>query len=457
MLGMLSARWWGGADVVWFFVAVVGAAAVSRRPWLLMILAVLISFIAGGLRTMPWQDSQQRLEQKIGSQVRLQGRVRSDTVYNDRGQLQFDVDRLVVDGVSEKGIVRVTTFSLPALYRYDQVDVQGKLRSGFGTRVGAISFAEVQITGRSASWVEQARQTFSAGLYSVLPEEQASLALGILVGQRANITPESAENLRIVGLTHIVAVSGYNLTVLVRLVRRRLAWLSKFQSTLASASLVAVFLMVAGSAASINRAAWVVGLSLAVGYVGRQFRPLVLLGVSAAITAAINPHYVWFDLGWWLSFAAFFGVMILAPTLQARLYGERQPHFLIGVTIESLAATILTAPLIMWIFGRFSVVSLLSNTVVVPLIPLMMVASLLAGISYLFFGLGRITQPLVVIASVLLGGTLWLADFLATLPVAEVQVQIGWVTMLGLYAGILIVVYATQRKTPIPASYDLLD
>ena len=88
-----------------------------------------------------------------------------------------------------------------------------------------------------------------------------------------------------VGLTHIIAVSGYNLTIIIRAMRRLLTKRSKYQSTLLSFGLIAVFLLVTGFSASIVRAAIVSGLSLIAWYYGRAFRPLLLILLSAVITA----------------------------------------------------------------------------------------------------------------------------------------------------------------------------
>src|SRR5690606_22117849 len=96
---------------------------------------------------------------------------------------------------------------------------------------------------------------FAAGLQSALPEPQASFGLGILIGQRDTLPEKTSDMLKMVGLTHIIAVSGYNLTVLVRFTRRLLAKRSKFQATAGAIARILAFLLVTGGQPSIVRAA----------------------------------------------------------------------------------------------------------------------------------------------------------------------------------------------------------
>ena len=147
----------------------------------------------------------------------------------------------------------------------------------------------------------------------VVKEPQASLGIGFLTGQRSTLPDSLDEQLRIVGLTHIVVASGYNLTILVRFARRLFVRYSKYWATVSASVMICGFVLVTGFSPSMSRAALVTGLSLAAWYYGRKIHPLVLLLFAAAITVLINPSFLWGDIGWALSFTAFAGVMLLAP------------------------------------------------------------------------------------------------------------------------------------------------
>lgn len=142
-------------------------------------------------------------------------------------------------------------------------------------------------------------------MQSALPEPAASFGLGLLIGQRSTIPKSVSLQLAAVGLTHVVAVSGYNLTIIMRAVRKLLRKRSKYQSTVASLLLIGIFLLFTGFSASIVRAAIVSTLSLWAWYYGRTFRPIVLILLAAVITAGVYPIYLWSDIGWYLSFLAF--------------------------------------------------------------------------------------------------------------------------------------------------------
>src|SRR5690606_17682131 len=101
--------------------------------------------------------------------------------------------------------------------------------------------------------------------------------------------------------------------------RRLLAKRSKFQATAACLALISLFLLVTDAAPPIVRAAIISLIGIGAWYYGRNIRPLVLLLVAATITVIANPIYLWSSVSWWLSFLAFFGVLVLAPLITKRI------------------------------------------------------------------------------------------------------------------------------------------
>lgn len=129
-----------------------------------------------------------------------------------------------------------------------------------------------------------------------------------------------------------------------------------------------------------TRAGLVAGLSLWAWYYGRKFHPVTLLAVAASITVLVHPPYVWGDIGWALSFAAFSGVIVLAPLLIAYFYGNTKPRFVARIIIETGSAQLVTLPIMLGVFGQFSVVALLSNVMVLTLVPYAMALVFVAGL-----------------------------------------------------------------------------
>ena len=156
---------------------------------------------------------------------------------------------------------------------------------------------------------------------------------------------------------------------------------SKRISLLFGLGMVATFLLFAGASASIVRAAIVSVLSIIAGYYGRQFKPLALLLLAGVITGFASPFYVWSDASWYLSFLAFYGVMILGPLVSARWPAKLKESVVMQVALESLCAEIMTLPFILHSFGQMSLVGLIGNVLVVALVPLAMLLGMIAGLA----------------------------------------------------------------------------
>lgn len=385
------------------------------------------------------------------SRVTIIGRAASDGVYGDRSQLVFDLDNIqVVDPETEylKGKIAVSGFDERSILRGDVVQVEGKLTVSRGSRQGRMSFAQLKVLGRDGSIIEESRRGFVAGMQSALPEPSASFGLGLIIGQRSTLPDGVLASLSAVGLTHIVAVSGYNLTILERAIRRMLEKRSKFQTLVGSLALMMAFLLITGLSASIVRAVIVSSLGLLAWYWGRQFKPVLLILVAAALTAGWNPFYIWSDLGWYLSFLAFYGVLVLAPLLTKRFTKKPKPNNLSQVIVESLCAWAMTAPLILFIFKEVSVIALLANTLVVPLVPLAMGLSAVAGVAGALFSAvsGWAAWP----ANIILTYILDIANLLSNLPRAVVRKTLSAWQLTALYFYIfvftLVLWQATKRK-----------
>lgn len=407
-----------------------GLLVVSRS--LVGVLAALVLGLALGLvrgHTVALQTS--AYNSFIGQQVELQAVVASESTFNKFGQREFDVENVVVNGHELPGIVSVSAFGLASVERGDHVLVRGKLSKGFGSRAAYVRFAEISVLTRSGSPLASVRRKFFAATYSAIPEPQASLGLGFLVGGRTFLPADLLNALSITGLTHIVAVSGYNLTILVRLTRRVLARRSRYQAAVGSVCLVLGFLAITGLSPSVFRASVVTLLALATWYYGRKINPLMLLLLSGVFTAGVRPYYIWNDLGWWLSFLAFFGVLIVAPLITRRLYGTKKPNTIIQIIVETTSAQLLTMPLIGSVFGEFSLISIFANAVVLPLIPLAMLFTFGAGLAGMFTVelVGWFSWPARLVLELITS----LVTILSNVPRALLAVDISTFEMMTMY------------------------
>lgn len=445
-MGLASQPNYRLSGVVWFgLVAGLLVFGLFKLRLVSGLAVVVAGLLLGLLRGSDMQVGLDTYQTFVGQKLTVSGVVTEDATYNDRGQRDFKLNEVSIDGQSLPGQVRVTTYSFGDFRRGSTVEASGKIMGGFGNYQAALYFAEAQVLAVNSSWIEQLRHGFAASVLSNIPEPQASLGLGFLLGIKSALPDDLNDRLKVVGLTHIVVASGYNLTILIRLARRMFEKRSKYQTLVASSSLMAGFVAITGFSPSMSRAALVTALSLAAWYYGRRIHPVVVLLVAAAITAGLNPLFLWGDLGWWLSFLAFAGVMLVAPLLQKQIFKKREPKLLGQVVVETVSAQLTTLPLIVAMFGTLAVLSLPANVLVVPLVPLAMLLTALAGATGWL--LPSIASYVALPASWLLGYMTDLVDLFASVKWASLTVKLDTPGMLASYAAMIIAGLILWRRT----------
>lgn len=382
-----------------------------------------------------------------GHEAAVSGRVKEDISKSASGSFSLQLDSVKVGGVSLPGTILVTARTTGGALRGDIVTVNGKIKEGFGSFPASVSAFEILKVQRPAygDIGRMVRDAFADKVREVIPDPQASLGIGFLTGQKSALPADLAEALKIAGLTHIVVASGYNLTILVRMARKLFLRISKYLSALSAGGMILAFMMITGLSPSMTRAGLVSGMSLLSWYYGHAFHPFVLLPVAAAMTVALQPSYVWGDLGWQLSFSAFAGVMIVAPLLQAYLFGAKEPGVFRQIMGETVSAHLVTVPIIVLSFGTISNVAIIANMLVVPLVPLAMLLTFLCGLGVI------VGLPLV---DLLAAPTTWLlgymtnvATFVSEIPWAQSDISLIPFAWLGYGALLGIACFWMWRQT----------
>lgn len=366
--------------------------------------------------------------QLIGKVVIVEGKVKEDASRTASGALSVQLDEITINGSKEPGFVYISIRGSPDVKRGDRVKVTGEAREGFGNFPISISTTQFDSIVRPVPGDvgRVVRDWFADKVRMVIPEPEASLGIGFLMGQKSALPDDLSDAMKVAGLTHIVVASGYNLTILVRMARRVFVKVSKFLSAVSASVMVIAFMAITGLSPSMTRAGLVSGLSLMAWYYGHTLHPFILLPFAAAITVVLNPSYAWGDLGWQLSFAAFAGVMIVAPLLQRYFFGTKEPGVLRQILGETIAAHAVTIPIIALSFGTISHVAIVANLLVVPLVPLAMLLTFVCGvwsIAALPFG-ALIALPV----AWLLGYMVNVATFVSELSWAQSTVEFpAWV------------------------------
>jgi competence protein ComEC len=209
---------------------------------------------------------------------------------------------------------------------------------------------------------------------SLLPEPQASLLMGILLGSRTSMPPEIVEAFSRSGTTHILAISGWNISIVSSFLATAGRRLPRRISLLLILSGIVIYTLLVGASAAVLRSALMGILYVLAQYVGRPGDGLTALAASAGMLTLWNPGVLW-DIGFQLSISATLGMFLFVPVWMEAC--KRWPVFLAESTAATLASQLLTWPLIALYFRQFSLIIPLSNLLACPaLTPLILLGAL---------------------------------------------------------------------------------
>ena len=258
---------------------------------------------------------------------------------------------------------------------------------------------------------------FASVINSYLPEPHATLLNGIIFGISTKTSPVFYQQLKIVGLLHIVVLSGINITLLAAIVTVLTTPLGKKVSIFITMVVIVLFILFVGAQPPIVRAGFMGVLSLIAILYGRRNIALYGLILSAIFVGIFWPQWLK-TVSFQLSYGATLGIILFGKTaaiktttlwgsILSTLWKEIKP---------SIAAQIFTAPLIFFYFKQVSLISIVSNVAVAWVIPPLMVFGFLTAIlGKINFGLGLLPSY---ICFILLHYIVFVVEFLSKVPFA---------------------------------------
>jgi len=285
------------------------------------------------------------------------------------------------------------------------------------------------------AWVYSLRNRLSQTLAEVLPEPQASLAQGIILGKRGTIPSSLKDDFTRTGTAHLLAISGLHLSIVAGILLSLGIWLfGRRRYTYIWLALGAIWLyaLLTGMNPPVVRAAIMVSLFLIAELMGRQRSAIIALAFAAAIMVGISPQILW-HAAFQLSFLAMMGLIFIFPPIQAMgrkivntTLGEDGPAVRISNIVTdsfsiTLGAVLAVWPLIAYYFGIISLVGPLATFLALPAIPGIIITGALAG------GLGLIILPIAYpigwLAWLFLSYMLLIVSGFATLPISAIEVS----------------------------------
>ncbi len=291
------------------------------------------------------------------------------------------------------------------------------------------------------AWVVSMRDFFAERIQRLLPETEASLGLSYLLGMKSGLPKELSENLRTVGLVHIVVASGAHLSILVEIAKKIFGKISRFAGLLFSMLFVVFFMAMVGWTPSILRAGIMAILAIVTWYYGRKIEPWRMILLVMATTLMMNPMFIT-NLGWLLSFASFTGIMILGPKMTRYFYGEKKPGFIAETVITTIAATLMTLPIILYYFGQVSLISVVANLLILPTLSYAMGLTFLVGV---FAGVPWIEIAISFLATKLLDFHILVVEFFGAQTQFLVKIsQYQWQIFL-IYIPIVLIIIISHK------------
>lgn len=284
----------------------------------------------------------------------------------------------------------------------------------------------------------------------LFPRDIEGYATALLTGEKDGLSYQQKSDLQISGVYHALAVSGMHVSILMSVLgfltmrHRRLYPLLGFP-------ILAVYCLMMGAVPSVVRASVMYAFLMAAPLVGRDSDSPTAMGAALLLLTVQNPWCL-LDVGLQLSFLATAGILAFQKKIYAALRYRKKKKFapvwnaLAGTAATTLSALVLTTPVTSWQFGSVSMLSVLSNILMLPAITAAFVLCLLAGILYLL--IGGAAAILAYPATILFRYVAWCARWISSLPFSAVYFDSPYLVIWMAFSyGLALWLLFRKRKT----------
>ena len=369
------------ASLIWLAV-VTGFYGFRRFHWKYFLILPLIGFL--GFFYSYFYLALQEESVIFGEEIVFQGDVFKEPTHGLKSE-EIDVKLRP----PYEGEARIYTEPSREFHYGDLIEVKGEINKSPTGRLNIVSFPEITIISSNngnpiKTKLFQFKGSLISNLGAVLPPREAALMSGILLGERAEFTPEFKDQLNRSGTTHIVALSGYNISIigwtltgiLGLFFRRRWAFhLSLFA--------IPLFVIMTGAEASVVRAGIMGMIVLLAQKQSRLYSVRNAVTITALLMLVVNPKLLVFDLGFQLSFAALLGIVYFFPYLERRLKWQDKEGSVFEFKktgLQTFSAQLAVAPILLVKVGYLSATALIANILILTFIPLTMFFGFLTAI-----------------------------------------------------------------------------
>lgn len=228
------------------------------------------------------------------------------------------------------------------------------------------------------------RENVLRGIGRVFPEPSGGFLSGILLGARNKVSEIVEDNFRTTGVSHMLAISGMHVAILLGFLYLFLRSFPRWVRFGIAVGFLACFTLLVGASASVMRAAIMGILSIFALTNFRQNNAVSALCFAGVFMLLFNPKLLIYDIGFQLSFLAVIGILVFYQTILQGLRKIAKVDYVWEMLALTLSAQIMTLPVVAWNFEQISLISPLTNVLVLPALPFVMLSGLLGGVLGIF-------------------------------------------------------------------------
>ncbi len=315
---------------------------------------------------------------------------------------------------------------------------------------GITSFPQTELIAKNQGSVFRAslfklKEKVVLNFQKTLAAEKSAFLAGITLGERAEFSKEFKEAMNKSGTTHLVALSGYNISIIVLAMFIFFNYfLSRRLTFVLTVLAIFGFVLMTGAEASVVRAAIMGFIALLANQFSRLYSVRNAIVLAAFFMVLINPKVLYFDSGFQLSFAALIGIIYLSPAIKKFFKISDESGFLSlrENFLTTLSAQLFVLPLLVLNFGKFSLISLLANLLILSVIPLTMSLGFILG--FLGFFSYHLSLILGWLVNLFLSYEVFIIKFLGQWNILQISsLNIFWVIIY--YSALVIFVLFASR------------
>ena len=418
------------------------------------IVIALVGMSVGMVRGIGIHEEQKyQFSEYYGKKIILQGIVseypdeRTGYTYLTLGSIKLSSSTEVFN---ERVLVRAPLY--PKHFFGEKVEVSGVIQAPKnietqGSRFSYPKYLSVQniysvISYPNVKTIQPADKSLTGSLYvfknkcidvitAHISEPSAGLLIGILFGIKKALSDEVLQNFITVGVVHIIVLSGYNIAIVVEAINASFRRLPPVFKRIAPYFAIYIFIIFVGASSTALRAGIMASIALFGKQSGRLGSTLQLLFIATAVLALYQPKIILYDTSFQLSFLATTGLIVFTPHMLTFCKRIPEKYALREITATTLATQITVVPFLLYVMGKVSLIGVVANILIVPIVPLVMLfgaATVALGLAY-----PPLAIPTAYISYILLSSILLAVSYFAVIPFASISVSINGMVLISLY------------------------